>query len=138
MLYKTQGITSSIYNGTFTVLSSTTSSVIVGLIHSINTPINSGKIYYSDKRKTSISTSTEHISNTTMSGSYGNGWSSYIDFCSNTFNLNGSGFLKLSLEDATCSINFSSTTTLTTPLVKGGKYLVTFTVDEVFNPSGGS
>lgn len=132
------GYTSSIYNGTFTVLSSTTSSVIVGLIHSINTPINSGKIYYSDKRKTSINTSTEHISNTTMSGSPGNGWSSYTDFCFNTFELNGSGFLQLTLDDDFCSINFSSTATLTTPLVEGGKYLVTFTVDEVFNPSNGA
>lgn len=55
---QTSGYTSSIYNGTFTVLSANSTTIIVDMLHTINTPINGGNIYYSDRRKTNYTGST--------------------------------------------------------------------------------
>jgi hypothetical protein len=46
------GFTSNIYNGTFTVLTATSTSIVVDMLHTVATPVNGGLIYYSDRRKT--------------------------------------------------------------------------------------
>lgn len=52
------GYTTSLYNGTFTVLSANSTSIIVNVKHTISTPANGGVIYYSDRRKTTFTAAT--------------------------------------------------------------------------------
>lgn len=130
------GYVSNYYNGVFNIISATTSSLVVDAYYSISTPVTAGLIYYSDRRKTVYTGSTEYLTNPTMVGAPGNGWTTYgPDGCSVTLTLNA-GLLKLTIPDISCGNYWSTTATTNSTLVSGVDYLVSFTVSNVSNPSG--
>jgi len=130
------GYSSAYYTGVFNVLSADTTGIIVDIRHTITTPVNGGLIYYSDRRKTVYTGSTEYLFNPTMAGAAGNGWTTYgVDGCGVTLTLN-SGVLKLTVPDITCGNNWSTTATTNSNFVSGVDYLVSFTVSNIGNPSG--
>lgn len=64
---QTSGYTSSSYNGVFTVLSASSTSIVIDVPHT-TTPVNGGTVTYSDKRKTIYTGSTPAVLLSSTSG----------------------------------------------------------------------
>lgn len=137
-IYVTQdaGFSTYLYNGFFTVLSATSSSIVVDTIHSVNTGINGGTAVYSDNRKTIYTGTTQILNNPTMIYSGGN-WSSYgPDGCSVNLGLTVANKLTFVIPDVGCGTNTQISYNSYSGFVTGAPYIVYTTVSDINNPSG--
>ena len=131
------GFSSYLYNGTFQVLSSTTSSVIVDKTHSVNTPINPGLIYYSDRRKTIFTGATQYLNNPTMNFSLASDWSTYgPDGCNVVLGVDVFNKLTFEIPDVSCATNNQTSFNSNSGLTPGAFYVVYVNVNNINNPSG--
>lgn len=131
------GFSSYLYNGTFEVLSATSSTIIVDKIHDVNTPINPGLIYYSDRRKTIYTGATQYLNNPTMNYSLASDWSSYgPDGCAVTLGVTVSNVLTFSIPDVSCGTNNKTSYNSNSGFTPGAFYVVYVGVNNINNPSG--
>lgn len=124
------------YNGTFTVVSSTTDTVIVNALHQYTTPVNPGVITYSDRRKTIYTGATEFLFNPQMTSSF-SGWTLANDGHGNTL-TQPSNTLKLTVDDmtsfASLGYTFISTATTANTLIPGNVYNISINVSSITGP----
>ena len=137
LVQQDDGYYTSFYNGTFTVLSASTTAIIVDLPHSYTTPANGGTAVYSDRHKTldmcstvTILTGSSVVSNGTFTSS--TGWTQNTAITANGTEAKivpGFNFYSVRLESVDGSVNYTLYNTgYTSSLIAGQKYIIEYDI----------